>query len=364
MHVSAPEIEIGVFIYMKKWAVASAALLFLLSGCSDKEKTNGPTKEDKPVDQVEQKEEVENKKPYSFPLSGVASETKTDGRAVAVMINNHPKARPQSGLDKADIVYEVLAEGDVTRFLAVFQSEQPENIGPVRSARDYYIDLAKGLNALYIAHGYSPEAKQMLESEYIDNINGMVYDGTLFKRSSSRVAPHNSYITYENVLKGVKDKDYSMDQTPPAFTFLSEKDSKNVTGNEANSVMISYSSSQISDSMFEFDTALGKYKRFSGGEQTIDFETEKPVLLDNLFIVETQHRVIDSEGRKAIDFESGGNGYLVQLGKVIEVEWVNDNGRIIPMKDGAPAPLVPGKTWVNVVPTNPGLQSSVSFNVE
>ena len=78
------------------------------------------------------------------------------------MVNNHPKARPQSGLHKADIVYEILAEGDVTRFLPYFQSEKPENIGPVRSARDYYIDLAKGLNALYIAHGYSPEAKKCL----------------------------------------------------------------------------------------------------------------------------------------------------------------------------------------------------------
>ncbi len=91
-------------------------------------------------------------------------------RAVAVMINNHPKARPQSGLNKADIVYEILAEGDITRFLAVFQSEKPANIGPIRSARDYYIELAKGFNALYIAHGYSPEAKKMLEQGYVDNL--------------------------------------------------------------------------------------------------------------------------------------------------------------------------------------------------
>ena len=67
-------------------------------------------------------------------MLGVQQEV--EGRAVAVMINNHPAARPQSGLNKADIVYEVLAEGDVTRFLAIFQSEQPDNVGPVRSARE------------------------------------------------------------------------------------------------------------------------------------------------------------------------------------------------------------------------------------
>ena len=96
------------------------------------------------------------------------------------MVNNHPLARPQSGLNKADIVYEIFAEGNVTRFLAIFQSEQPEKIGPVRSARDYYIELAKGYDSLYIAHGNSPEAKKMLDNGYIDNLNGLYYDGTLF----------------------------------------------------------------------------------------------------------------------------------------------------------------------------------------
>lgn len=80
------------------------------------------------------------------------------------MINNHPKARPQTGLTEADIVYEVLAEGEVTRFLAIFQSSNPKLIGPVRSSRDYYIELAKGYNSLYIAHGYSPEAKNYLQT--------------------------------------------------------------------------------------------------------------------------------------------------------------------------------------------------------
>ena len=145
--------------------------------------------------------------------------TEAEGRAVAVMINNHPLARPQSGLNKADIVYEMLAEGDVTRFLAVFQSEQPENVGPVRSARAYYIELAKGFNSLYIAHGYSPEAKEMLDNGYIDNLNGMVYDGTLFQRASFRKAPHNSYITYDNILKGAKQKGYEMEKAQLPLTF-------------------------------------------------------------------------------------------------------------------------------------------------
>ncbi|MGG1678991.1 DUF3048 domain-containing protein [Neobacillus sp. NRS-1170] len=348
---------------MKKWAVAMAAVLLLFSGCSNKEKVKEPEKKHEVVDKVVEKDEQKQEDPYFFPLTGIRSKTAVDGRAVAVMVNNHPKARPQSGLNKADIVYEVLAEGDITRFLAVFQSEKPANIGPVRSARDYYIELAKGLNALYVAHGWSEEAKKMLEGNYIDNLNGMVYDGTLFKRSSTRKAPHNSYITYDNILKGAEQKHYSMEKSPPAFKFYTEEESKNITGNDAKSVMISYSKSAISDSTYEYDSTLGKYKRFSGGEQTVDLDTEEPVLLDNIFIIEAVHQVIDSYGRRDIDLKSGGKGNLLQKGKVIEVEWKNKNGLIVPIKDGEEVRLVPGKTWVNVVPTNPGLQKSVSFNV-
>jgi hypothetical protein len=347
---------------MKKWAVAITAVLLLLSGCNDKEKANGPKEPEKEEVQEVIQEGIENELPYHYPLIGVGSETKTDGRAVAVMINNHPKARPQSGLNKADIIYEILAEGDVTRFLAVFQSEKPDNMGPVRSARDYYIDLAKGLDALFIAHGYSEEARELLERDFVDNLNGMVYDGTLFKRASFRVAPHNSYITYENVLKGAKEKKYSMKQSPPEFQFLSEEESKSVTGEDVNSVTISYSASGVFNSTYEYDQSVGKYKRFSDGDQTVDYETKEPILLDNLFIIETTHQVIDDAAHKEIDLESGGSGYLLQKGKVMEVEWKNDNGLIVPIRDGEIVPFVQGKTWVNVVPTDPGLQSSVSFN--
>ncbi|MCM3570218.1 DUF3048 domain-containing protein [Neobacillus mesonae] len=346
---------------MKKWAAAAAAVLLLLSGCN-KEQVKAPESKEKPAEQAVEKETPKTQSMYSFPLTGMGTEKEPDQRAVAVMINNHPKARPQSGLTKADVVYEILAEGDITRFLAVFQSERPKNIGPVRSARDYYIELAKGLNALYIAHGYSPEAKKMLNSNYIDNLNGMVYDGTLFKRSKTRKAPHNSYITYNNILKGAKQKKYTMKSLPPSFQFLTNEESKNITGNEADSVNITYSKGGISDSSFIYDSKLGKFKRYSGGKQTVDLNTNDPVLVDNVLIIEAVHRFIDSYGRRDIDLTSGGKGYLIQKGKLMKVDWENRDGLIIPVKNGQEIGMVPGKTWVNVVPTKPGLEKSVSFH--
>ncbi len=316
---------------MKKWSFFVIIFILLLSGC-------GCNKESSTTEQ------------------------NTATRSIAVTIDNHPQARQQSGLHKADIVYEMLAEGDVTRFLAVFQGEMPTKVGPVRSARDYFIELAKGFNALYIAHGYSPEAKSMLQENYVDNLNGMHHDGTLFKRSDSRTAPHNSYITYENILKGAEENNYSMSQPSPSFLFMAEDERENVTGEAASAVTITYSNNSNFNCMYEFDTATDKYKRFSGGEQTVDLETGDEVLLDNIFIIETAHQVIDEKGRKDIDLQSGGRAFLLQMGKVLEVEWENDNGMIIPVKNGEKVPFVPGSTWVNVVPTNPGLESSVIFH--
>lgn len=346
----------------KKWVSVAAAALLLLSGCSENKKEVVQEHEEKPINEVSKSEEEVFS--FHFPLTGVGVKEEPIGRPYAVMINNDPKARPQSGLHKADIVYELLAEGNVTRFLAIFQSEQADRIGPVRSARDYYIELAKGYDALYIAHGYSPEAKEMLDNGYVDHINGMQYDGSLFKRDKSRVAPHNSYITTENILKGAEKIGYDMDEAPATLTFLTEEEIERLDGEKAPSVLISYFSSSLFNVVFEYDEATKKYKRYTNGELTADLDTNDPVLLDNIFIIETNHKIIDSAGRREIDLTSGGNAYLLQRGQWKKVEWKNSDGKILPYTNGQEVGFVPGKTWINVVPSKQGLENIVSFEVQ
>ncbi|WP_282174311.1 DUF3048 domain-containing protein [Cytobacillus firmus] len=349
---------------LKRWIAVSAAAMLLVSGCS-KEKAEEPAKQEtEKAEEATKGVSSEKELPFQYPLTGSGSETEVNGRAVAVMINNHPKARPQSGLNQADVVYEMLAEGDVTRFLAIFQSERPEMIGPVRSSRDYYIELAKGYDSLYIAHGYSPEAKELLDQGYVDNLNGMQYDGTLFKRESFRQAPHNSYISFDNVLKGAKEKNYAMEDEPKSLEFLSKEEIKAIQGEKADSAMISYLDNELFNVIYEYDAGLEKYKRYSSGELTADYKSGEPVLLDNIFIAEADHQVVDSAGRRDINLTSGGKGYLLQKGKVTEVQWENIDGRILPVLNGQQAGLVPGKTWINMVPSNPGLEQTVSFEAK
>lgn len=343
---------------LKKWMFAALSVLLLLAGCGGGQDAVKEHKERQIVG------EAKGEFPYSYPLTGEGTVIEPQARAVAVVINNHPQARPQSGLHKADIIYELLAEGEVTRFLAIYQSEQEGVVGPVRSARHYHIELAKGYGALFIAHGYSPQAKRMLDSGYINHINGMQYDGTLFKRSSARRAPHNSYISFENIYKGAERLHYAMNTPPSPLKFLSSDAIDNLTGTEAARATVAFSKNPSFHASFKFDEELGKYKRYVGNTVTADLETGEPVLLDNVLIIEASHRVLDQAGRREINLTSGGPAYLLQNGLWRKLEWRNIDGRILPFENGEIAGLVPGKTWICVIPKSPGLEGAVTLDLK
>ncbi|WP_338752964.1 DUF3048 domain-containing protein [Bacillus sp. FJAT-52991] len=298
---------------------------------------------------------------YVFPLTGEKTKVEPNQRATAVVINNHPKARPHTGLVQADLVYEVMVEGNMTRFLAIYQSKQPEKVGPVRSARDYFIDLANGYDSLFIAHGYSPDAKEMLQSGAIDQINGIQYDGTIFQRDPSRVAPHNSYMMFDEMTETAKDKGYDLQTAPDSLNFMKRAEVKELAGPKAENVQIRYSNQAAFQVEYKYDPKQQSYERWTGGEKELDRESQEPVLADNIFIIEAGHRVVDSEGRLDIDLSSGGSAYLIQHGIVQQVDWSNVNGRIIPFKKGAMVDFIPGNTWIQVIPASKGLNQIVEF---
>jgi hypothetical protein len=333
-----------------KLSLAILSTLLIISACSNKEDQRSTSKEEA-NQQEEETVAVEVDDKIVFPLTGLAvQEGELDQRPVAVMINNHPKARPQSGLHKADVVYEALAEGNITRFLAIFQSEIPDVIGPVRSAREYYVDLSKGFNALYINHGWSPSAKEKLEAGEAEYLNGLFYDGTLFWRADHRKAPHNSYISNENIAKGAESNHFEMTAKVEPYEFLTEEEVVNVKGEQANKFVIKYDNSRTWHAAYEYNQTKHSYSRYSGNEQTVDLESEEPITLSNILVVEMDHNLIDDYGRRGIDLTSGGKAILLQNGLKQDVEWENIDGRILPVKNGEIVKFVPGRTWINIVP--------------
>lgn len=358
------------------WIIGSLifAVILTLAACSSSEQTDSakkpepnkkPAETEQPkADETENTEETpadqekEKTPAYIYPLTGKPADHQVKKRPIGVMVENSAPARPQTGIYKADIVYEVLAEGAITRFLAIFQSQEPEMIGPVRSARHYFVKISNGFNAIYVHHGWSPQARKLIQSSDTDNINGLYYDGTLFHRVDFRQAPHNSYIPYENIIKGAKENDYKLKADIEPLPFLSKKQVKNLGGKPASGVKINYVDRyQV---RFEYQPDTKTYLRYSDGEKSVDRKTGTPITVSNVFIAAVPTFFIDSYPRRGMDLQAGGKGLLLQNGKVKKVHWKNVDGRILPVKDGEPVGFVPGQTWVNLIPADPGISGSVT----
>lgn len=287
-----------------------------------------------------------------YPFTGIETTEEVTNRPVAVMVSNQVSARPQTGLSKADIVMEMLTEGNVTRFMAIYQSNPPEVVGPVRSAREYFVDLAHQYDSIYIYQGAAGFINDLIKEKGVDYLEGAKYDddGELFVRETFRETPHNSYLQFDAVYDVAKQEGYDVEQDVEALPFL-DKDEQ-VEGEDADYVKIDYYGG-VPIVEYEYDTSIKKYVRTSDNEPTVELESEKPLEIDNVFIIEAEHEVIDDELRRAIDIESGGKGYLLQRGKVQYVDWENRDGRIVPIKDGEVIPFVPGQTWINFVQKDP-----------
>lgn len=339
---------------MKKWLVFILVCLLILAGCKDEEAV--PPSEQQGTGSEGHSESLD----YKTPLSGQAIAVQSTDRPVVVTINNHPLARPQSGLEQADVVIELIAESSITRLLAVYQSELPQRIGPVRSARDYFIDLAKGYQAFYVAHGYSPEAKQMLDAGVIDHMNGMQYDGTYFKRSSDRKAPHNSYTSGEAIEAAAKERGATLTLAAsqmPSYSFSEDAQ----VGESATEVTIRYSNDANFTNVYSYDETTERYTRSSGTTTTVDAESGNPLELSNVVVVEVPHRTIDDEGRQALDLESGGNAWLFRDGGMIQGTWKLDNGLIRLYTGNQEMTYKPGQTWMSIIPTARGFQNMVTY---
>ena len=184
---------------MKKCLMAGLICVMtvsLLCGCSK----DAPEEKKEASDEVVLVIETPEEEPelYVNPITGEQSETEIEGRPLVVSYDNVGSAIPQSWTSLADIVYEFPVEGNQTRLQAVFYSEFPEFLGPIRSTRPYFVDLTREYKGIFLAHGWSDAAKQYLRSGVVPYINAMDSDRK-FYRVSDKSAPHNSYIKWSEV---------------------------------------------------------------------------------------------------------------------------------------------------------------------
>ncbi len=298
--------------------------------------------EPEPIPEPEPEPEPEPILPYTLKLTGEGSEEEINDRPVMVIIENSPRARPQSGLHQADIVYETLAEGNITRFIAVFQSQSPELIGPVRSMRAYLVHIGFEMDSIMAHVGGSPEALNMLKQKGA-NLD-QIANSTYYWRSSDRSAPHNVYTSIELIRKGAEARKFRDESKDLELVFTNEA----FEGEMAKEVTIHYIQGYYVS--YEYEEEKGGYRRFMLGEPHNDRESSEPLVAHNIIIAESPHKILDSVGRRDIGINGPGNGYMLQLGKMKKITWENKNGIFRGYEDGKEIEWIPGKTWIHIVP--------------
>lgn len=299
--------------------------------------------------------------PYYAPLTGLGREQEALNRPIAVMINNFSAARPQSGLTNADVIWEVLAEGGITRLVAIFQSTDAltDTVGPIRSNRAYLIDIADSYGAVMAHAGSSPEGYGILQKQkkpYLDEITNA---GSYFWRSKERKAPHNLYSDLEKLRTGADKKGYRNDLPVPKYSFAEEGIAG--IGEPATDITITFLMQSYKVG-YTYVAESGLYKRTINEKPHIDMNNDEQLSATNLVVFETGHKTLDNEGRLAVDLTSGGAAYLFQKGKVIEAEWLrSSDGMIRIVKNGVELPYIPGKTFIHIVPNKPSLAEHVTW---
>ncbi|WP_068621940.1 DUF3048 domain-containing protein [Paenibacillus tuaregi] len=298
---------------------------------------------------------------YVSPLTGEPVDAPLETRPLAVMINNAPAARPQSGLMDADIVYEVLAEGGITRLVAIYQSaEKVEKIGPVRSIRPYLIDLGESYHGVLVHAGGSTDAYALIQSLHKEDLDEISNAGAYFWRDKSRKAPHNLYTSVEKLRAGAKKRGYGLvDKQVPAYTFREADDP--VEGETASQVEIKFLLNNYRVS-YHYNAKTRLYERYVGKKPHKDLDTGTGLTAANVVIIGADHQTLDKVGRLSVDLNSGGKAMLLQRGKLIQGQWVRKKNDVIRfVKDGAEVPLYPGKTYFNIVPNTGGFSSHVTI---
>jgi hypothetical protein len=311
---------------------------------------------DKPVQHVQSKQpaRVAAPKPTTVasPLSGVQVSPDLAKRPVTgIMIENSPDARPQSGLQDAGVVYEAIAEGGITRFLALFQDSRPQYIGPVRSLRPYYIDFGWPYQAAIAHVGGSPDALTQIRSGSYRDLDQFFNSGT-YSRINSRVAPHNVYTDFDRLDQLNQSKGYTSSQFNP----WRRKDDKPVATPTAAHIDVQISS-QLYFSHYDYDKTTNTYMRSEGGRPHVQLTSAA----DNagtqihpkvVIAMAMSYSVIDSAGHSGYGDTGSGPVKIFQDGSVIDGTWNKvDRSSMFEFKDSAGniIPLDTGQTWLTAV---------------
>lgn len=290
---------------------------------------------------------------YYSALTGaeVNDQAATTQAVTGIMIENSPDARPQSGLKDSGVVFEAIAEGGITRFLALYQEQKPQLIGPVRSVRMYYVDWVAAFNASVAHIGGSASALKEVRSGKYRDID-QFFNAASYWRASDRYAPHNVYTSFERLDALNAKKGY----TSSTFNGFPRKDTVASTTPNATSVTVKISG-PLFNSSYAYNATTNTYDRSQGGAAHMDREGGRISPRVVIILKTIQSTVLEDGYRESINAIGQGGAVIFQDGTAQEVTWSKPSRDAqITFKDaaGAEVPLARGQTWITAVPENKG----------
>ena len=300
-------------------------------------------------------EEVSQPEPEEKKIQIVDTESKS--RPYAVVINNNHSAWPQCGLQDAYIVYEMIAEGGITRMLALYKDQNTAKIGSIRSARHYFIDYALENDAIFVHWGGSPQAYNRLYS--IDSMDGIALEGSVFFRDKTlkRDYEHTGFTSMENVKEYAEKRGYTRDTNRDLLLNYSA-DEINMSEKEgaepATTVEIEYS--YYHTTSYEYDAENKVYKRSMSDKANVDLETGEQYTAKNIIIYKVRNYTLndgENKGRQELDNVGSGTGYFITGGYVVPIIWdksSDDAQTVYKYTNGEEIVVNDGNTYIQICP--------------
>mgnify|MGYP004668448113 FL=1 len=294
-------------------------------------------------------------------LNIVNEESKS--RPYAIMINNVEGARKlQSGLQDAYMVYELMVEGGITRYLALFLDQTTERIGSIRSARHYYLDYALENDAIYVHHGYSPQAREDWSKLGVDRIEVNESTTGWRDKSASKTYEFTLFTNIEKLGKGIKSKRTERNKDLLLNYSVDNIDISQMEGAiPANKVDIKYSSNTTTN--YEYDTEKNIYLRSVNNKSQNDYVTGKQLTVKNIIVYKVKYSNIqgDDKGRQTIDNVGTGTGYYISNGYAVPITWKKDSrssATVYKYNNGKEIQVNDGNTFIQIMPDNQTLAIS------
>ena len=279
-------------------------------------------------------------------------------RPYAVMINNNHAAWPQCGLKDAYLVYEIVAEGGITRMMALYKDKLPEKVGSVRSARHYFIDYAEENDAIYIHWGGSPQAYSRINTG-IDDLDGIALEGSIFFRDKSlkRDYEHTGFVNLEKVKEYAEDKGYTRDTDKDLLLNYSatEVDLNSVAGvQSAGDITLKYSDYHTTS--YEYDEENKVYKRSMSGKANVDLETGEQYTAKNIIVYKVSNYTLsdgENKGRQELENIGSGSGYYISNGYAVPITWEKSSHSgqtVYKYENGEEIIVNDGNTFIQIMP--------------